>query len=179
MSQKGFTVVEALLIIVIIGIIGFVGWRIYDATTQTNKDLDQAVQTSDQTPEQPSQISEDKLVIEALGVQITVSESLKNLTFTNQATPDQLAEVSVAVSDKDLQCDVDSPLGKLYKVGGQYPEDANIDNSRGVLIKQFDNFYIGYMTPQAACSADAAMEESTGKLRDAFREALKTTELII
>lgn len=36
-DQKGFTALEGLLILVILGTIGFVGWYVYNAKTKTNK----------------------------------------------------------------------------------------------------------------------------------------------
>lgn len=45
-NQKGFSAVEALLILVIAGIIGGVGWYVWNANQQTNKTLDTAVNIS-------------------------------------------------------------------------------------------------------------------------------------
>ena len=36
-KQRGFTIVEALLILVVLGLIGFIGWRLYDAQKQSEQ----------------------------------------------------------------------------------------------------------------------------------------------
>lgn len=41
-NQQGFAIVEALLVVVIVGMIGFVGWYVYSAQKDTDKTLDAA-----------------------------------------------------------------------------------------------------------------------------------------
>lgn len=47
LRNKGFSLVEALLIVAVIGIIAFVGWRVWDASQSADTGSD--VQTSEQT----------------------------------------------------------------------------------------------------------------------------------
>jgi Tfp pilus assembly protein PilV len=38
-DQKGFSIIEAILILVVIGVLGFTGWFVYHARQTANKDL--------------------------------------------------------------------------------------------------------------------------------------------
>lgn len=45
-NQKGFGAIEGLLILVIVGLIGFVGWYVFHAKTDTDKSLSSAAASS-------------------------------------------------------------------------------------------------------------------------------------
>ncbi|MBX4190735.1 hypothetical protein KW794_01470 [Candidatus Saccharibacteria bacterium] len=55
-SQKGFSAIEGLLILVIVGLLGFVGWFVYNSNTKTNQSLSNAEKTSasNKLPSKPS-----------------------------------------------------------------------------------------------------------------------------
>jgi type II secretory pathway pseudopilin PulG len=48
--QNGFSAVEALLIVIIVGMLGGVGWYVWNANNQANKNLDSASNVSSNTP---------------------------------------------------------------------------------------------------------------------------------
>jgi hypothetical protein len=48
-NQKGFSAVEGTLILVIIGLVGFVGWFVYDANKKVDDSLNTANQSNSQT----------------------------------------------------------------------------------------------------------------------------------
>jgi len=45
-DQKGFSVIEALLVLVVIGILGFTGWYVYHAKQTSNKDYSDAASST-------------------------------------------------------------------------------------------------------------------------------------
>lgn len=69
LNQKGFTLVEGLLIVIAIGIVIGVGYYIYNANRDTNKQV--VVTAAKKTVEQTS--PEDFLVIKELGIQFEKS----------------------------------------------------------------------------------------------------------
>jgi hypothetical protein len=42
LNQRGFSAVEAILILVIVGALGFIGWRVYDMQADKSNDSSQA-----------------------------------------------------------------------------------------------------------------------------------------
>ncbi len=44
-DHKGFSVVEALLILIIVGLLGFISWHIWDTKNKTGKNLNTSIQT--------------------------------------------------------------------------------------------------------------------------------------
>lgn len=49
-SQKGFSAVETILLVIIVGLIGFTGWYVYTSNGKANKTLDQANSVQNSTP---------------------------------------------------------------------------------------------------------------------------------
>jgi prepilin-type N-terminal cleavage/methylation domain-containing protein len=49
--QRGFSVVEIIIVVVVLGLIGFIGWRLYDSTKNKSTDMTQTDETSLRAPE--------------------------------------------------------------------------------------------------------------------------------
>jgi type II secretory pathway pseudopilin PulG len=60
--ENGFSVVEALLIVIIVGMLGSVGWYVWHANSQTNKDLDSAVKSSNNSADATKKSQDNKKV---------------------------------------------------------------------------------------------------------------------
>lgn len=58
-NLKGFTVIEGLLILVILGMLGGLGWFVYSSNTKTNKTLDDADAANNSTFSYARRASED------------------------------------------------------------------------------------------------------------------------
>lgn len=52
-TQSGFAIIPILLLAVIIGLVGFVGWRVYDMQQSTKTNTSVSVNTQNQTAEAP------------------------------------------------------------------------------------------------------------------------------
>jgi type II secretory pathway pseudopilin PulG len=59
-NQKGFSHVETLLLLVIVGIIAGVGWYVWNANSQTNKNLDSAVNSASNSADATKKAQENE-----------------------------------------------------------------------------------------------------------------------
>lgn len=170
--QGGFGVVEGLLIVGVVVVVGLVGWRVYEASQQ-KVNTQQSVETPQvETPQTYA------VKFPELGVQMVVGERIKDITTSLDSQYDSTVTLSLStqgLTQRDAYCAATAgPLGRLHKVEGRYPENPTVDNSRGVLVKQFETYYIGMNNPQAACSEDDATLQYAESLRREFVDSLKT-----
>lgn len=147
-NQKGFTLVETLLVILILVVIGGVSYIVYHNDHKTVTTVSTTVsKTSKSSP------TTYTIPITPLGISITVPTALEDLTYavTNQTPYNNETSVEVGLSTTSLtnldptDCSASQmPLLSLSRVDGQYPSDATIYNTPGALVKQFPSFYIAY-----------------------------------
>jgi cytoskeletal protein RodZ len=175
--QSGFSIVEAVLIVAVVGVIGAAGWFVYQHNRV--KVTSAAQGTTQTTTTQPTQTTTGQNVVKIpeLGIQIIVPDSIKDLTYKtetvtlrngNQAILARFSTASLTAANPSCGPS-SSVLGTLEKASGQYPtekEDETNVLDYGTLIKQFPTFYIsgsiahagicptGSTTP-AASSSDA------------------------
>ena len=178
-NQKGFSAVEAILVVLIIAIVGFVGWFVWHTNQTANKNLASSSSTKSPTFKQLPKTTSTTTVVKLtkLGVELTVPNSISDLTFSVQkattvnSEPSQSVNLSTsALAKLDSKCAADGTtpaLGNLSKTNGQYPSSATVDNTSGTLVMQFSTYYIGYTSPQSACSSKTAAETTaTSDLTD-------------
>jgi len=162
--ESGLGVVELLFGIVILSALGFGGWFVYKNQINPNTTTTQDTSSTLTAPVQNIQsTSNNKNVIKfsEISVQITVLDSISDLNykvFTYNGTHAVIhTDVGKAVSSIALNLSTDNlatnnqncspanaPLGRIIKVTGTYPKDPNSNNSGGILIKQFNGYYISY-----------------------------------
>ena len=165
-NQSGFSVVEIVMIVVIIGLIGAVGYLVFKNHSKNTKNVSstQNVKTSTQSSTKSTVTNANIIKFPELGVEITVPESIKDITYSSVNTPTfpqglsgtiiNLSTDSLTKLDKECSnTGMAPPLGALSKVNGQYPKNPTVDNSAGQLVKQYPDYYIGFSGPQAACSS--------------------------
>src|SRR3972149_11978337 len=82
-SSSGFAVLEVLAFVIILGLIGFVGWYVMDSKKETNERLDNLSKSTDNTgaSSQPTSKASEKFVFKELNMQITLSDSLEGLSY--------------------------------------------------------------------------------------------------
>lgn len=196
-NQAGVANLAVLLIVVILVVIGFVGWKVGDNsnskrdnqtvanTTKANSNLSETDKTK--TEEISKQVT---IVIEELGISFSGPETLSDLTYSPRtSTTDDGKKMLIAdFSSKSLTA-FDSgcaasesapPLGNIAKITGLSPQDPTATNSASPLIKQFSNFYIeGSLGTQAMCTNKpytAELENKTTTLRKDLKQALKSVK---
>lgn len=172
--SAGFTLIEGLLILVIVGLLGGTGWYVWNTHNKT---------ANNSKNQNSIAASQNLIKIPELGVQFQAPSNLVNLIYVPSKYD---TGSSVLLSTKELDAaengkctlkipDIAPPLGYLNKTSGQYPKDPTPDNSSGDLIKQFSNYYISYRAGSMGCLAEPANYEKAANLRQQLRATLIST----
>ncbi len=154
-NNKGFTLVEVLLLIVVlilVGGLGYLGYKQVNKKSTTSTSTTTATTTKTTTPATTPTPNQNIVKIPELGIQITVPDSLKDLTYSaaKNESGEAIANFSTtSLTNLDAACS--GQLGTLTQIKGQYgaPEGPG-------LVKQFSTFYIAYDTSMSQCSMDNA-----------------------
>jgi Tfp pilus assembly protein PilV len=196
--QSGFAVIEAVLIAIILGIIGFVGWYVMNSNNKTQQQLNSAVKESSATAAKSSKSSKSSsatkstmFVFKEFGVQITLPDSLKDLSYTAKQVDmgDGTTATSLFLNYPSLATAIDAcnttkgSTGNFAAIGkgsGQFPADPTPDI--GGLLKQFSGFYISTSYPNGIPCGDDSKEASVvaamQSLQKSLVEAFKTAALV-
>jgi len=183
-QKSGFK--KVLLVLLVLVLIGGTGYGVYYWQQQQVKTLNAQVTTlTVQAAGLNRQITVLNAQVKAakttnqnvikftnLGFQITVPDSIKDLTFTTASkTTSTLSTASLAA--KASTCSATAgPLGAFSKVTGTYtPKADGTTTGNGAFVKQFTGYYIVWLTPQTTCSTDPAIQALT----NAQIQALQTT----
>jgi hypothetical protein len=142
LSQKGFAVLEALLILIIIAIIGGTLWYVVNS----RNDIYQAYDSTSDSSVKPPKSKGSLFAFKELGVQITLPSTgeLSKLSFITEGGNVQLStpELSAAINKcNGVANDPGVTFDVLTKNEGQY--DSGKSGFNTVLLKQFPNFWIG------------------------------------
>ena len=171
-NQKGFTVIEGLLIIVAVTLIAFVGYYVWHTQKQTDKTLNQASSTSQKTATTASKtpVSSVKyLKITEWGVRIpyagsdtyTYKSVYDNPDNASLADPNLISIVSLDLATK-YQC-TDGGAGMIHRnsPSDQVPSPTDVtvgesvtqaaSQSPGTYIK-VNGYYYSWSHDQSACS---------------------------
>lgn len=190
LNTKGFGVVEALLIVVIVGIIGGVGYFVYNSQMKTEATLDRAAKLQND-PQKTEKKQEDKyLEITEEGIKIKLSEPILDAYVISNESG-QVA-FGIASLDNIPACkphEVETGPGP-YLVGvvnlsfdkydaesiknGRSPDaSAFKDNPNAVRVG--NNWYEIEKESNGDCrSTDAAIQAKINAAKDAFAAASKT-----
>jgi hypothetical protein len=164
-TQKGFAVVESLLIILILVIIGFGGYYVWQTQQQTNKTLDQASATSQKTAAtKPLGSSGSKyLTINEWGVKIPLTEPIADAYYVLNSDRPDVAYVSLG-KYKNTECSAENTTVAAYfrftadevdQLGGTTYLSERPDSVK------IGNYYYSVDHPQAACSTTSSNAEPT------------------
>lgn len=191
-NQEGIAHIAAILIVVVLIVVGFVGWKVWGSNNQKNPASSlPSTEKKAATPSKNNSADDENIVkLPNMGIQFYVPDTLKSLEyvestassdpsiktgFGSEAYP--LASIvlpSLDTPDCKLPEKAGGYLGVVWKVTGQYPKDANVLNSAGVLVKQFNSYYIGYRVPIVDCSSDKTQQSKIESYQDQLKTALMT-----
>ena len=165
-NQKGFSAVLILLIVIMLVIIGFAAWYVWDkqhgskATTPQNQQLDrdnnQTNQSSNQQNTQSSN-SKNNLVITEWGVQIPLTDEIFDAAYyINSSGGDETAAIymtSFANIAANCRTATSGSIIRFTDPNMQLPspfEGQTIGQRYGTSTK-IGNYYYAYVTPQSTC----------------------------
>lgn len=193
-NQKGFGLVEGLLITIIVLLVGFIGYYVYNAQKDADKNLSKPANTSTtQTTAKKKVVAQNDFTITEWGIQgkidATVTPQYK-VTNDGQQTWAMLSSTELATADTG--CGVEQQAGgiinramgteRAYNNAG---EDVGMtiqqEVDKGILTgyKKIGGYYYWFSQGQAFCgSAEDATRELQHKVYAAYADAVKTFEAI-
>jgi hypothetical protein len=183
-SQSGFGGVEALLFLVIIGIIGFTGWYVWNSKANTDKNLTAVSSTTpivkkSTTPTASTADATSYLTIKEWGVKIPVSNGLKGLTYSFKAYDDGTQIVGFTFpSLKNTECNDDQSVGALVRFTASDIDPLSGDKltSENPGVKQIGTYYYTVGLPQATCTNDTATQNIVTNARQPLTDAIKNIQ---
>lgn len=186
-SQDGFGIVEALCFIVMFSMVGLIGWYVINENQNSQEILDNIGGAEVQTSSSKTATAGKKFTFKELGVQITLPEELKGLTYIKSDSGNSyFLNMSSFTQLKDKCGEEGRPQGftNIFKENGQYENLPR--GGDGGLLKQFDSFYIAYGDPLFSyqdigeCEQDNydQLSDARSKLNDALKQAFKTATLV-
>jgi len=159
--------------------------QLKDANNQVNSISDQFAAYKNQVGNATTTGQPTTVAIKELGLQLTVSSDLKDLTYkvisvnykkpTNNLGTYPTAFLSTKALDglesgkcaaTNFKTDSVPPLGYLTKTTGTYPASPTADNSTGTLVKQFSGYYIAWRAPASDCFATVKNNDTAKALRN-------------
>ncbi|MBP9852656.1 MAG: hypothetical protein QG629_73 [Patescibacteria group bacterium] len=179
-SQKGFTAIEGLLVIILVGILGFTGWFVWNSQRQTNKTTEQTV-TSGFVAKKKTAITkpvetainttdENYLEIKEWGVKLLLNDEIKksNLSYVFKKGTSDISQsdssISLSNSEDPLVKDckyVTQNIVRLTKAQASYVAPGSIAkygaNENYGAKAVINDFYYVPSGPQQACNGDYSM----------------------
>lgn len=194
LNQKGFSAVEGFLVIVIVGMIGFTGWFMWNAQKKTNTALDNS--TKSQSEPQKTNVNKSPtivkkniattkyLTINEWGIKFALSENIKDAYYDAiKSTPMDAFSLRVHSLDTESECKNGSQsIVTIFRVNKDEPDDMQSDKkytetmaAQGKLIGNYFYFMGG---AQYSCVQKDENNTLLGKVRKEFIDASSTIEKI-
>lgn len=188
-GQKGFSAVEGLLILIIVVLVGTVGWYVGSSTKEANDTLNNATATSTSTPSKTS-VSPSYLVIKEKGIKFKLSNQIKDAYY--HVSSDGYIYLSLHRFDSMKGAEgcaaTDDGLGILALVSGKVgAEDVNLPSGGMWTQKELDDSgmtkvgdtYYGFMRGNGPCwdvnnPPQPNFDDTMSNLRKAFFDQQST-----
>jgi hypothetical protein len=181
-SQNGsaHVVVVIILVVVLIGALGFIFWQNFLKSPVGEWSRVEGTQNTEKQPPSENRASY-VLNIPELNLKLDVDSKLKGLAYQYNRPANAVTFNSDEMSKYcSLEVD-DAPLGAVFKVDGQYPGEPSVENTPGVLMKQYSDFYLAYRSPQQSCSQqknDEVVTEIMSRQIPLLKQSLQTSMLL-
>lgn len=186
LNQKGFGVIESLLILIALTMIGGVGFYVVNA----NKDKEETKPVSQSNQQAETKPAEQKksqyLEIKEFGVKIKLDDNLKGIKYVVPQdgeialSSDELTPLVKACFPNEEQLGANqSVLMSVGKTNGTYAQKQGTDET---FLKQFDSFYLSTGLGSIACAgstetaADQKYNARADELHKSAIEAFKAAE---
>lgn len=196
-KQAGFGAVAIIVAVLVIAVLGFVGWRLYSSyskpsantTTSSNQAAHQTgnMQTN-ATGNTSTSDQATYLDIKELGVKIKLDDSIKDVVYSysvanNSQYPQYVGGVNLSsqsLINKDSACKPENganPLGSINELSTNQDGLGNTLVPNGSTVFKLGNNYYILNTPQSPCSNDSTVEALATQQRAVFAEDFKTVQL--
>jgi Tfp pilus assembly protein PilV len=196
-GQWGFTVVEALLIVLVLSVISFGGYFVWHtqniASKDTTSDQPLATKSSTNTKANTADTNAGYFVIKEWGVRAKYNGSL-HLTYklNVSATPQNVGFSSTELDASGALCKQDGSYGgrvERYKSTDHYLI-GDFGNDSGKTAEQYaatlkqgeyghaGDYYFFHIPPQAACGDTAKSDEVQSRTLDAVTSLVENIEPI-
>ena len=171
--QSGFSIVEALIVVVAIGIISTAGWLIYqhNRTKLTNAAAGSVPQTTQQaaTPT-PAPIGKT-LDIKEWGVHMALDSSTASLYYYISPNLPNVAYLSLKnVSNVAPKCAADkgslAAIGRLTEAEQQAIVSGSAPGIAGTI--HIGSYWFSFANPQASCMPDTATQQAVAKVQTSY-----------
>ncbi|HYF96729.1 MAG TPA: hypothetical protein VD947_01685 [Patescibacteria group bacterium] len=169
LNQRGFSLIEGLLIIIAIALIGFVGFYVYNANKKTDTSANNSSEIIKNDKGHDNKNEEQKqdnsFEFKELGVKINRTTELAGLTYSEDEQAPRLYNLTTPeFKEKDTDCA--GFFAQIAKSEGDFG-----DNVAPVkLLKQFDGYYIYANFPTCTSFSDIGKKYTTS-LEEAFKTA--------
>lgn len=181
-SQNGsaHAVIIVILIVALIGALGFIFWQNFPKSPVNEESRAEDTQNTEKQPSNEDRASY-VLNIPELNLKLDVDSKLKGLAYRYNKPANAVAFSSDEMSRYCSVEEEDAPLGVVFKVDGQYPSEPSVENTPGVLMKQYSDFYLAYRSPQQSCSQqkdDEVVTEITSRQIPLLKQSLQASMLL-
>jgi flagellar basal body-associated protein FliL len=167
-NQKGFELVSILVIFVIVGLVGAIGWLVYDrqksnkAADTTSTQQEPKVETVPD-PSEESTANTEYLIIKEWGVKIPLTETTKNASYLYK---NGYVYLNVGIEgDEDNACTEQAAVSKITK----YSEDADNWRERpselDEVASKIGNTYYLIEGSQSMCSETETVQAKASAVR--------------
>lgn len=178
-NQKGFTAIEGLLIAVVVALVGFTGFYIYN----TNKKVDQNTASSAVSTTKSTAAPVKYQEFSSLGVKIKLTGTAKQFQYSEEqgvvmVRSTQLKALTDKVCAKDSGGD-----GTVVAIGRQAGTFSQTDNPGTGLIKQFTGFALTEAEPNGfVCGttdkATSQVSDKSSQLRKQVTQIFKSAQAL-
>jgi type II secretory pathway pseudopilin PulG len=193
-NQKGFSLIEGLLLVIAVGLVVFVGYYVWHSQKQTDKTLNTAAKTSDaasNAAKTSTTQSTKYLTLKELGVKIPLSTKIQDAKY--EMAPDgETADISTTSFENAVaECKAADTASAsfptivtLNKVDGTYDANNPPFDAYSTFAAQLSGFYLmsggsdgGYCNGTNQAKNQAVKDkfvEFSSLLKDAVKNAKQT-----
>lgn len=143
-GQKGFTLIEILLIIITLSVVAGVGYYIY--SSNKNDSIDATTAGTTVTKSTATKQTTKYLTIEPLRIKIPLSDELTDMSYVVPQEGGEIVLTSkklAALEDSACGTSNDPPsIGRIMSLHKESGTHKSTSTTEDFFIKQFDGFYI-------------------------------------
>lgn len=180
--QKGFSSIEGLLVVIILVLIGFVGWYVRQATSNSDKNLNDAANTNIVTSTNKSTSSSaqsEQFKMPEVKLKLSIPKSLSNLQYN--AVQNDAGIYTIEFSDTRLQkpnCDNNAPSSSFEIAFAEASQSSDGPLQGAVKSKKVGDKYWNldvYTKPSCSNGSDAdSIYQTDSQLLESSWQSLST-----